>query len=112
MDGAYWVYVHKMITPLYYGNFERMIIGLAGVNHSGMLNICMGKQVYPVNARVMNLICNNYILKKPTTVSFCGESFQIETIEHIQDFLWRTKASRFFVSGDEIKTFVNPILKG
>lgn len=109
MDGSYWVYVRAMLTPLYFGNFERMIIGLAGISHSGMLSICSGRSVWMVNAKVMNLLANNFILKQSTLVSFCGESYQVETIEDIQQFLFRTKTSRFFVSGGEIKTFCDPV---
>ncbi len=105
---AYWIYLKKFSTPLYFRDFEKALISLASITERTMLDICCGYDVYQVNSKVMQRIADNYIRKQVTIVSFCGESYPLETIEDILSFLRKTKSERFFIDGEIIKAFTNP----
>ena len=109
MKGAYWIYLNKLVTPLYFRDFERALMALSSIHERCMIDICCGYDVYRVNSMVMQRIADNYIRKEVTIVSFCGESYPLETVEDILSFLRKTKSERFFVDGEIIKSLTNPI---
>lgn len=109
MGGTYWVYLDKLATPLYFRDFERVLMALSSIRERCMIDICCGYDVYRVNSMVMQRIADNYIRKEVTIVSFCGESYPLETVEDILSFLRKTKSERFFIDGEIIKAFTNPV---
>lgn len=109
MRGAYWIYLNKLATPLYFRDFERVLMALSSIRERCMIDICCGYDVYRVNSMVMQRIANNFIANQVTVVSFCGESYPLETVEDILSFLRKTKSERFFIDGEIIKAFTNPV---
>lgn len=111
MKGAYWIYLGKLATPLYFRDFEKALMALFSIRERCMIDICCGYDVYRVNSMVMQRIAENFFNNQVTVISFCGESYPLETIEDILSFLRKTKSERFFIDGEIIKAFTNPIIK-
>lgn len=109
MKGNYWIYLKKLATPMFFRDFERALRALADINERCMIDICCGYDVYQINSSVIQRIAENYFNKQVTVVSFCGESYPLETIEDIMALLRTTKAERFFIDGEVIKAFTNPV---
>lgn len=109
MVAPFWVYTSYMSTPLYIREVNKLIHALAGVTGNGMVEICCGYDVYSVNAKVINVIANNFLTGKPTIVSYSGESYTIETQDDVLSFLRKTKPERFYVDGDIIKSLTGAI---
>ena len=108
---AYWIYLDKLNTPLYFRDFNKMIIALSNINNNCIVDICCGYDVYRVNSKVISLIANNFILKKVTVVSYCGESYPLESQEDILSFLRKTKSERFYVDGVIVKSLTGEVIK-
>lgn len=109
MKGTYWVYIDKLAAPLYFRDFERVLMALSSIRERCMIDICCGYDVYRVNSMVMRRIAENFFHNQVTVVSFCGESYPLETVEDILSFLRKTKSERFFIDGEIIKASTNPI---
>lgn len=112
MKGNYWIYLKKLTTPMFFRDFERALGALADINERCMIDICCGYDVYQVNSSVIQRIAENYFNKQVTVVSFCGEAYPLENIEDILSFLRTTKSERFFIDGEVIKAFTNPVKEG
>lgn len=98
-----------MSTPLYIRDLNKLIHALAGITGNRLVSICCGYDVYQVNSSVISRIANNTLLNKPTIICYSGESYTLETPEDVLDFLRKTKAERFYISGDIIKSLTGAI---
>lgn len=111
MVPVYWIYLDKLNTPMSFRNIDNMLVALAGINHSCMVTICCGYDVYKVNSKVIGLIANNYILKQPTIISYCGESYPLEDKEDVLSFLRKCKTEQFYIDGIYIRAITNKPFK-
>lgn len=111
MDSKYWIYIGKFSTPMYIRSFPNVLMALSGITENTEVSICCGYDVYQVGSRVMKLIADNYYRGVVTVVAYCGESYPLTDIEDILSFLRKTKAERFYVDGEIIRSLTNP-LKG
>lgn len=110
MRPPYWVYLRKLATPLCFNDFGKLLLAASNFTaKDGLIEICHGRLRYRINGAVISLIANNYFDNKVTVVSFCGESYPLESIDDIKSFLSKVMTERFYVDGAIIRALTNPV---